>query len=76
MDIDGTTISQETLLDIEELGPVNLLRRLVDLGVDEVICGGIHSHYKDWLTRKGIKVVDNQRGVAKEIIQDILRSKG
>jgi predicted Fe-Mo cluster-binding NifX family protein len=76
MDTDGTTISQETLLNIEEEGPVNLLRRLVDLGGDEVVCGGIHRYYKDWLIRKGVTVMDNQRGIAKEIIQNLLRSKG
>lgn len=76
MDIDSSAISEETLLDIEEEGAVNLLRRLADLRVEKVVCGGIHSYYKEWLTGKGIEVLDNQAGVAKEVVQNLFLSKG
>jgi len=69
----GTEICQETIWDLGGEGPIEIARRLVALGVEKLICGGIPSHYKDWLIRKGITVVDNQRGVAAEIVHQLLR---
>jgi len=68
----GEEICQETIWDLGGEGPIEIARRLVALGVEELICGGIQSHYKDWLIGKGVRVVDNQRGVAREIVQDLL----
>lgn len=34
-------------------GPVEIARRLADLGLNMLISGGILSHYKDWLIGKG-----------------------
>ena len=76
LETNGTTIFQETIWDLGGEGPMEIARRLVALGVERLICGGIQSHYKDWLIGKGITVVDNQRGVAKEIVQNLLRSQG
>jgi predicted Fe-Mo cluster-binding NifX family protein len=59
---DGATISGETTWDLPGEGPMDIARRLVDLGVNLLICGGIPSHYKDWLMGKGMTVVDNQKG--------------
>ena len=66
------TLHQETVLDVRGEDAMEIARHLVDLGVEKLMCGGIQSHYKDWLTRKGVTVVDNQRGMAREIIQRIL----
>jgi predicted Fe-Mo cluster-binding NifX family protein len=55
---------------------MEIARSLVALGVNKLICGGIQSHYKDWLISKGITVVDNQRGVAKEIVCQLLKDCG
>lgn len=75
LETNGTTICQEAILNVGGDTPMEIARCLVDLGVEKVICGGIQYHYKDWLIRKGVAVVDNQRGMAKEVIQDLLRSK-
>lgn len=53
---------------------MEIARSLVALGVEELVCGGIQSHYKDWLIGKGITVVDNQRGEAREIVRTCLGS--
>jgi len=55
-------------------GPMEIARHLADLGVEELICGGIQNDHKEWLMRKGVTVVDNQRGVAKEIVRTRLGS--
>jgi len=70
------TVFQETIQDVGGKGPVEIARCLVALGVEKLICGGIQNHHKDWLTRKGITVVDNQKGVAREIVQRLLKDWG
>ena len=72
VEIHGTALYQEATWDLGVESPMQIARRLVDLGVEKIICGGIHSYYKEWLMRKGVLVVDNQRGMAREIIQKIL----
>lgn len=69
-------ICQEVTWDVGVEGAMEVARRLVDLGVKEVICGGIQKYYKDWLMRRGVKVLDNQKGVAREVLQRLLTSKG
>jgi len=69
------TISQEAAWDVGGESPMEIARRLVDLGVEKLICGGIQTCYKDWLTRRGVRVVDNQKGLARDLIQNLLRSK-
>lgn len=71
----GASLQQEAMWEVKGEGPMEIAKNLVDLGVEELICGGISHFYKDWLIAKGISVVDNQRGVAKEIIQKLLGTK-
>jgi len=70
----GTEICQETIWDLGGEGPIEIARRLVALGVEELICGGIQSHCKDWLIGKGVTVVDNQRGVAEEVVHQLVKN--
>jgi len=70
----GSAIFQEDIRDIGGEGPQAIAQNLVALGVEKLICRGIQHHYKDWLIRKGIKVLDNQRGVAKEIMIKYLKT--
>jgi len=75
VETNGTTVCREATWEVKGEGPMEMARRLADLGVEEIVCGGIQHRYKEWLIRKGIKVVDNQRGVAEEIVQDLLRTQ-
>ncbi|MBW2078757.1 MAG: hypothetical protein JRI71_14670 [Deltaproteobacteria bacterium] len=76
VETNGTTICREATWELPGGSPLDMARRLADLGVEEIVCGGIQHSYKEWLIRKRIKVVDNQRGVAREIVQDLLRTQG
>ena len=69
VETDGTTIHKETTWDLPGEGPMDIARRLTDLGVEKLICGGIQNQNKAWLMGKGIMVVDNQKGVAREIVR-------
>jgi len=50
---------------------MEIARRLTALGVDQLICGGIQNRCKNWLANHGVSVVENQRGPAREIIQEL-----
>jgi len=70
--IEGGVIQSEATWDVGGESPMEIARRLVSLGIQYVICGGIHRTYKDWLTRNGITVMENQRGIAMEVIKKLL----
>jgi predicted Fe-Mo cluster-binding NifX family protein len=65
-------IQSEAPWDVGGESPMEIARRLLSLGIQYVICGGIHRAYKDWLIRNGINVVENQRGIAMEVIKQLL----
>ncbi|MGM0427740.1 MAG: NifB/NifX family molybdenum-iron cluster-binding protein [Thermodesulfobacteriota bacterium] len=75
METDGTTIRRETTWNLPGEGPMDIARRLTDLGVDMLICGGIPWPYKDWLIGKGISVEDNQKGRVREVIEAVFQKK-
>ena len=66
---EGGVIQSEATWDVGGESPMEIARRLVSLGIQYIICGGIHRAYKDWLIRNGINVVENQRGIAMEVIK-------
>jgi len=51
---------------------MEIARRIVALGIDRLICGGIQLNFKEWLTKRGVKVIDNQKGRAREVIKKII----
>jgi len=71
--IDHGVIQSEATWDVGGETAMEIARRLVSLGIQYVICGGIHRTYKDWLTRNGITVMENQRGIAMEVIKKLLK---
>jgi len=75
VETDGTTICREATWNLPGEGPMEIARRLADLGIEELICGGIQSHCKNWLISKGIKVVDNQKGRVREVVEALFGKK-
>ncbi|MDZ7696253.1 MAG: NifB/NifX family molybdenum-iron cluster-binding protein [Deltaproteobacteria bacterium] len=74
VETDGKTISREATWNVPGEGPMEIARNIVALGVKEMICGGIQNQNKEWLMAKGIMVLDNQKGVAREIVRTHLES--
>jgi predicted Fe-Mo cluster-binding NifX family protein len=70
--IEGGVIQSEATWDVGGESPMEIARRLASLGIQYIICGGIQRTYKDWLTRSGITVMENQRGVAMEVIKKLI----
>jgi len=73
IDIEDETVYREAIWDVGNKSAMAIARLLVELGVEKVICGGIQYYYKEWLISKGIGVMYNQKGLAKDIIQNFPR---
>jgi len=65
-------ILDQSVFELKEADPMQQARQLVSLGVEKVVCGGIQRRFKDWLTGKGVAVLDNQRGRAEEVVEALL----
>lgn len=72
VEMQGDAIAQEATWDVGGEGPMEIARSLVDLGVDKLICGGIQNRYKNWLVGRGVTVMENQKGAARELIENLL----
>jgi predicted Fe-Mo cluster-binding NifX family protein len=75
-DIEEGRILRETILDLEGNNSLEIVRGLVKIGANTVICGGIDLSCKTHLIEKGITVVDNQRGVARQLLKQFSQSFG
>jgi predicted Fe-Mo cluster-binding NifX family protein len=73
--VDHGAIQNEAIWEVGGNGPMEMARHLVSLGIQFLICGGIHRPCKDWLTRNGITVIENQKGKAKEVIRKWLQDR-
>lgn len=61
-------ITDRRILDIGPQQPLELARRVVSLGAQQLICGGILYTHKQWLAANGVRVVDNQKGPAEALV--------
>jgi hypothetical protein len=48
--------------------PMRTARKIVESKPDVLICGGVQNFCKEWLVIRGLTVLDNQRGEAKEVV--------
>jgi predicted Fe-Mo cluster-binding NifX family protein len=74
VEIRSGSLHQEARWDVGGKGPLEIARRLLDLDIDKIICGGINRFYKEWLIKKGVSVEDNKKGEAREIVEKLLRN--
>jgi len=75
VEMQGEAIAHEATWDVGGEGAMEIARRLVDLGVEKLVCGGIQTRYKNWLIGRGVTVVDNQRGPARELVANLPRTE-
>ena len=74
VEIKNASVKQEARWNLGGETPFDVARRLVDLGVEKIVCGGIGRVYKEWLREKGVAVEDNKRGEVREILKELLRN--
>lgn len=72
VEIEHGIVKQEATWDLGGAGPMEMARRLVNLGVEKIICGGINRLEKQWLADKGVQVEDNRKGEARKVIEGLL----
>ena len=75
LEVQDGVIREKNTRDVGGEGPMEMARRLVDLGGDSLVCGGIQRHCKEWLIGKGMAVLDNQKGEAEKLLWEVLRLK-
>ena len=72
---ENETLLDEVVFDFKEAGPMQQARELLNLGVGEVICGGIERRFREWLVSKGVAVIENQKGRVAEVVEELLGRK-
>jgi len=68
----GNTIYSTSVLNLSRLSLTERRRKLIELGIETVICGGIDEANREWLRQKNIRVVENMMGEAMEVLLDFL----
>lgn len=68
-------IVNKFLMDSGADGAGRIARYLASNGVDRIVCGGIQHVHKQWLTNRGIQVVENQKGLAEETVSNMITSE-
>ena len=68
-------ICRKTKIDLGPSDPEGIARRLAACGVNRIVCGGIQRIHKQWLTDSGIRVVDNQKGPAEEVLTGMISAE-
>ncbi|MFP4534065.1 MAG: NifB/NifX family molybdenum-iron cluster-binding protein [Desulfobacterales bacterium] len=48
--------------------PMDMARKIAESEPDILVCGGIQNFCKDWLALRGITILDNQKGDAREVV--------
>jgi predicted Fe-Mo cluster-binding NifX family protein len=65
---EGTKVLSELRFDFTKISLSARRSRLLTLGVDTIICGGIAQANREWFERRGVKVIDNMRGNSREAL--------
>jgi len=66
------TIYSTSILNLSRLSLTEKRRKLITLGIETVICGGIDEATREWLRQKNIRVIENMMGEAMEVLSGFL----
>ncbi len=67
-------ISCRWRMGVSELSPLEKARKLVSLGIDRLVCGGIEISTRAWLERRGVQVTTDVVGEAEKVLSDFAAS--
>lgn len=59
-------------MKVLQLSSFQKARKIVALGIDQLICGGIDEPTRIWLERRGIQVVTDAMGEAEQVLRGLL----
>lgn len=66
-------ISSSMRFDFATLSLAAKRQKILTLGVDTLVCGGIDRATQGWLQKRGIQVMANVQGEAEEVFSRLLR---
>ncbi|MBW2056359.1 MAG: hypothetical protein JRJ26_02575 [Deltaproteobacteria bacterium] len=72
----GRSTSSTLRLGFSDLTLSGRRRRILSLGVDILICGGIDRATRQWFESRGINVIENTRGEAMDVLSRLLSRLG
>ena len=55
--------------------PMCLARQIVASGADVLVCGGIQNQCREWMQHRGIRVLENHKGKAEEIVSELVATE-
>jgi predicted Fe-Mo cluster-binding NifX family protein len=71
----GAKVTRKSMIDFGTDNPGQMARRLVQAGVDRIVCGGIQRAHKQWLLDNGIQVMENQKGPAEKLVDKMIATE-
>ncbi|MEO0248670.1 MAG: hypothetical protein ABIN58_03805 [candidate division WOR-3 bacterium] len=69
---DGRKVGSASRLEFSKLSLVGKRRKLIGIGIERLICGGIDCVTKGWFEERGVRVTENVMGDAMEAVQRLL----
>lgn len=70
--LDGREVGSASRLEFSKLSLVGKRRKLIGIGIERLICGGIDCATKGWFEERGVRVTENVMGDAMEAVQRLL----
>jgi predicted Fe-Mo cluster-binding NifX family protein len=71
--VEGQTVYSTSRLDFSRVSLTEKKRKIRDMGIETLFCGGIDNETKGWFEQRGIRVIGNTMGEATEVISSFLR---
>lgn len=62
-------MQKKATMELSVDGPMQMARKIAESKPDVLVCGGIQKFCKEWLVLRGITVLDNQKGDAREVMR-------
>lgn len=69
---DGHTIWSRLRVSLRQASLVERKKRLLALGVDILICGGMDRATQEWFERRKVRLITNIMGDVEEVLSEIL----
>jgi len=69
---DGQTIWSRVRVSVSQASLAERKKRLLALGVDTLICGGVDRVTQDWFERRNVRLITNIVGDVQEVLSRVM----
>lgn len=74
--VEGQTVYSTSRLDFSRVSLTEKKRKIRDMRIETLFCGGIDNETKEWFEQRGIRVIGNTMGEATEVVASLLMETG